>query len=112
MAKYLIKKGADVNKTNKFGANAFWGACAMGKSDLIPLMIKSNAKIEHKGRFPDPLKKINKIIYGITPLMIASALNKEKVVSYLMDAGADLNTKDSEGRTVRDYINYGRNNKE
>lgn len=45
IAKYLIEKGADVNKPNAFGMSGFIGICAANKLELAKLCIEKGANI-------------------------------------------------------------------
>ena len=105
LSKFLVKQGADVHNPNRFGATPFWGACAMGESELLLFFIKKNDYIDlnQSGRYPDPLKEEDVIVTDISPLMIAAANGHQDVVSVLLDNGARKNLRDSLGRTAYEY---------
>jgi len=53
MAKFLIAKGADVNKPNLFGISAFIGACGLGDMELVNLMLAHGASVN--ASFPNQI---------------------------------------------------------
>ena len=118
--KFLIKKGADINITNKEGQTPLHYILQKGNSTLIqeigPFIIKkTDVNIKNKkGETPLHLAKtidtvqllikkganINaKDIQGRTPLYNINRLYLESI-KFLIEKGADLNSKDYNGNTV------------
>ena len=96
-AKILITKGADVNGTNLFGSTPLL-AVARDKAapDIVELLVKSGARvdaIDHSGE--NALHKL--AWFGYPEENIRSAQT-------LLDAGADVNTKNREGKTPLDIL--------
>ena len=105
----LINAGARINIKNNLGEDAFMKAILSDSINIVKLLIE-------KG-----IDNINeKDNYGQTPLMKAFfqrnkyrnqftvAFPKEEndykdIVKLLIEAGADINVKDTQGRTVHDY---------
>ena len=86
VVKYLVKKGADVNKTTH-GNTPFIAAAARGHLDVVKYLVKKGADVNKA--YKD----------GITPLMIAAQNGHLDVVKYLVKKGADVNKADDNGFT-------------
>jgi ankyrin repeat protein len=102
MAKYLIAKGADVNKPNLFGISAFIGACALGELELVNLMLAHGAIIDSAFRnqiSPDPPEPGARN----TCLHMAAMEGHVEIARLMLRGGADPKLKNSIGRTPKDY---------
>jgi hypothetical protein len=78
IVRYLLGKGADVNRKDKNGSTAMHYA-ARNKNDnklIVELLLKHGADIEHQNT------------EGETCLMIASSRKNVEVVRYLLEKGA------------------------
>lgn len=60
----------------------------------------SKGEIETVKQFIESGTKVNKKLNGLTPLMYAARYNKVEIIKYLLQKGADLNIKDSQGFTA------------
>ena len=76
----LIKAGADVNKTDQYGANALMRA-AYGYDKCVDVLIRAGA-------------------HGITSLMQTAMNGSEKCIDILVRAGADVNARSKNGFTA------------
>ena len=85
----LIKHGAKINATNKYGETALHWAVENGHTEIVEALVKAGAKVDVK-------------YDGVTALHIAAMNGRTKIVEALIKAGANVNekTKDSEGWTA------------
>jgi len=96
-AKLLIEKGADVNATNLFGSTPLL-AVARGKvaSAVVQLLVQSGARVSAvDSRGENALHKL--AWFGYPQENIKSAQT-------LLDAGADVNAKNHDGKTPLDIL--------
>jgi ankyrin repeat protein len=91
IAKVLIERGADLSEKSKSGATALHHACLYGRDDIVQFLVDAKAdlnSLNNKGR----------------TLLMGAAQNRmfgEKIISILMQAGADVTMKDMDGSAVR-----------
>ncbi|XP_051838651.1 fibronectin type 3 and ankyrin repeat domains protein 1 isoform X2 [Antechinus flavipes] len=89
VVKYLREHGASWEARDLGGCTALHWAADGGHADIIEWMIKDGCKID-----------VLDTGSGWTPLMRVSAVSGNKeVASLLIDAGADVNVKDKDGKT-------------
>jgi len=93
LADRLIKKGADVNKTNWTPLHY---AASGGHAALISLLLENNAYIDAES--PN----------GTTPLMMAAMYGSESSVKLLLQEGADPKLKNHQGLTALDFAQRGK----
>ncbi len=86
--KELLKKGADVNASDKYGDTALMVAATLGKLDVVKCLVELGADLEAKDGA------------GRTALMMVANWGKLDVVKCLAECGADLEAKDMHGRTA------------
>ena len=86
--KELLKKGADVNASDKYGDTALMVAATLGKLDIVKCLVELGADLEAKDGA------------GRTALMMVANWGKLDVVKCLAECGADLEAKDMHGRTA------------
>ncbi|KAF3931369.1 Ankyrin-2 [Dactylellina cionopaga] len=89
----LIESGADVNTVTDLGETALSVACGKGRKTAVCVLL------EHGGR-----QSVNKrsVIEQKTPLFVAVSHKADyaSIVKQLLNAGAETNFKDTEGRTA------------
>ena len=88
-----LANGADVRSTNRFGGTALIPASEHGHVETVRILIAAGVPVNH----------VNKL--GWTAMQEAILLNnggprQQDVVRQLLDAGADPNIRDPEGRTA------------
>ncbi|XP_028336712.1 fibronectin type 3 and ankyrin repeat domains protein 1 isoform X1 [Physeter macrocephalus] len=89
VVKYLRRHGASWDTRDLGGCTALHWAADGGHCSVIEWMIKDGCEVD----IPDAGS-------GWTPLMRVSAVSgNQKVASLLIDAGADVNMKDKDGKT-------------
>lgn len=88
LARQLIDKGADVNKT---GWTPLHYAATSGQLSVISLLLESNAYIDAES--PN----------GTTPLMMAAMYGTPAAVKLLLQEGADAQLKNQQGLTALDF---------
>lgn len=88
LAKILIKKGGDVNKT---GWTPLHYAASGGHAALIGLLLENNAYIDAES--PN----------GSTPLMMAAMYGSEASVKLLLEEGADTKIKNQQNLSALDF---------
>ncbi len=95
--KELLKKGADVNASNKYGDTALMVAAYNGHLEVVKYLAQNGADVNAK------------VSYGGTALMKAVIGEHLDVVKYLAECGADLDVKDGAGRTALMMVaNWGK----
>lgn len=88
IARYLIKKGADINLKDKDKATPLHNAAYLGNMKIVDLLLKKGATSLNEGNFR-----------GQTPLHFACERGYPKIATRLLDGGADREAKDMIGRT-------------
>lgn len=87
VAALLIKKGADVHATDKFGSTPLHGAILTDDAETITLLIKAGAYLEATEN------------NGNTPLLIAAYANALTATKLLIRAGASMSAKNENYQT-------------
>jgi ankyrin repeat protein len=88
VAKYLLKKGADVDVKDETNATALHYASALGNLEMVKALIKSKTKALHWGAK-----------WENTPLHLACERGHPEVVKLLLDKGADIEARNGYKRT-------------
>jgi ankyrin repeat protein len=122
----LLKHGANPNVMNENGETAIWLASETGETEAVQALIAHHAHID----FPDKNQNIPPIAIashngqlanvkilaeagakleakdnsGFTALAHAVYMSKPEVVEYLIGKGADIHTKDIQGRSLLDLV--------
>jgi len=94
VVKFLLAESADPNIADSFNQTPIFPAItnySEHSKDIIRLLLDYGA---------DP--NITEEVQGQSPLMIAAYYNHPKIVSLLMEQGADTQLSDKEGRTALD----------
>lgn len=92
----MVKGGVDVNHLNDYGLSGFAQAAAQGDVEMVELMLQHGAKIDATGKGASNL-------FGATPLMLAVEKGHERMVTLLLQKGANKTAKDSLGKNALDY---------
>lgn len=87
--KVLIEAGADPNARTEDGTGVMFWAAGYGYTEVVRELVKAGARIE------DPIDQ-----FGTTPLMHAVRNGKAETVQALLDLGAQVNAKDTSGKTA------------
>ena len=85
VCEYLLKKGADVNKTDCEGSSPLHDICAFDFVDLIALFIEHGACVNHQSSC------------GETPLFCAAQNHQSSAIRKLFQHNADVNTANCHG---------------
>ncbi|XP_076443656.1 protein fem-1 homolog A-like [Babylonia areolata] len=88
VVRYLVFKGADINKTTRSNSTPLRAACYDGHLKVVRFLVQRKADIEIANR------------HGHTCLMIACYKGHCDVVRYLLTRGADLNRQSAKGNTA------------
>lgn len=87
------KSALDVNTIlDNFHTSVLYKACFYGRYEVARYLIEHGAAVNH-------ITKDCGLV-ALTPLQAAIELQHEKLILFLLDNGADVNTKDSNGNTV------------
>jgi ankyrin repeat protein len=111
VVKFLVERGADVNKVDADGSSALLAAASGGHLPIVEYLIEHGADINQtdksnegllinlllKGHFAAADSLLQRGVeanvvtdIGVTPLLIAARLNCTRVASRLLDLGADF----------------------
>jgi ankyrin repeat protein len=107
----LIDRGADVNGPGDMRFKPVFNLIFLdAKLDLSPvlaLLLERGADVNALS--PNPVYPDNMGILpkGMTPLMMAVALNRPRYIDILLKHGADKTIRDSEGHLASDYVPKG-----
>ena len=88
----LLRKGLDVNTTDRDGTSLLAIAARTGNLELLGFLLDNHGSLERRNR------------YGDTPLLLAVSQNHGEVVRRLVKAGANINPA---GWTPLHYAIYG-----
>ena len=91
VANFLIDKGANVNAKNNWGGTPLY--VAISDFNLMQRLIAKGAEVNVKA------------FVGITPLHQAASSGNLKVAKLLIDHGADLNARSTDGTVLHQIIN-------
>ncbi len=88
IARYLIDQGADINLKDKDKNSPIHNAAYLGNLEIVDLLLKKGAASLNEGNYR-----------GQTPLHLACERGHPGVVTRLLEAGADVEARDTLGRT-------------
>lgn len=90
IVKTLVKAGADINLVDKTGRSPLMFAVARDQLEMVSLLLESGANANAQ-------RVVEK---GITPLILASVMNRPKIVKALLRKRALVDQPDFRGRTA------------
>jgi ankyrin repeat protein len=85
----LLEQGAQANSEDKDGFTPFMMACQNGQIDVVKVLL------EHVGT--EALQETD--IQGMTALHIAASWDNKEIVSFLLEQGAQADSRDEDGAT-------------
>jgi ankyrin repeat protein len=91
IAQFLLASGANVNATSHCGTTALSISALSGYADIMKLLIAAGANLD-----------MQKIEDGWTPLMGTLTFNQVETAQTLLEAGADPNIRNNDGKTALD----------
>jgi hypothetical protein len=124
IVKYIVERGADVNKANAHGATPFLLACELGNLEIVTYLFEKGADVTKRfnagytalmiacGSKNLNINIINFLLgpigvdvneaneEGETALMIACEVGDARVIENLLNAGASTEARDKEGSTA------------
>jgi ankyrin repeat protein len=83
-----LAQGVDVNARDLTDRTALFSACARGHREVAALLLECGAEVDPANR------------HGLTPLMMATCVRDEALVTKLLEHGADATLTDREGETA------------
>uniref|UniRef100_A0AAY4AWX0 Ion transport domain-containing protein n=1 Tax=Denticeps clupeoides TaxID=299321 RepID=A0AAY4AWX0_9TELE len=106
--KLCILKGAKIDQKQCDKSTALHFACTQGAIEAVRLMVSSYSNVEEiinirDGANQTPLHRLGADIdcvdcKGLSPLLVATSCGAWKTVAFLLSKGANMKTKDKEGR--------------
>jgi ankyrin repeat protein len=94
--KFLVEKGADIHRANRYKMNALHVACGVGDLEIVQYLINAGANVESLSQG------------ARTPLLTAAGDNHLHIVRYLVEsAGANLAAKSSSGEDILMHATTG-----
>ncbi|VDM16744.1 unnamed protein product [Hydatigera taeniaeformis] len=88
IVRFLVERGADVNRTTITNSTALRAACFDGHEAIVRYLVEQGANVETPNR------------HEHTCLMIACFRGHERVVRYLLSKGARVNRRSAKGNTA------------
>ncbi len=95
----LLAKGADVNALDKRGDSALMGAAAIGSVEWVRLLLSKGARVNVARTSYTTAKHGQIALVKVTALILAAPYGSPELIQELVDAGADVNARDSRDMT-------------
>lgn len=115
--RYLLKSGANPNYQNSFGKTALCYAAQYDALESARLLVEKGAQVNHTLKTHEAIeRKAIESDYAInpyssdadeaqmTPLMFAARYASLPLIRFLVEKGAGVRAKDSQGRQAVDYL--------
>lgn len=96
----LIEKGADPRRASKYGDTALTQSYSIGDHEKSGILLAAGADANAANTDAGTVKNGPIDSFGVTPLMLAAAMNDPAQVSALIKAGAKLDTTDHRHMTA------------
>ena len=88
----LLENGLELDQVDEDGLSAIDIAIKFKREDIIDFCVKHGMNVNDTSR-PS----------GITPIVLAACFNNTKIVEQLINYGAEINAKDNNGMSAKDY---------
>ena len=88
----LLENGLELTQVDDDGLSAIDIAIKFKRDDIIDFCVKNGMNVNDTSR-----------LSGITPIVLASCFNNIEIVEQLIKYGADVNAKDNNGMSAKDY---------
>jgi ankyrin repeat protein len=88
----LLEYGCDIREIDEDGLSSIDIAIKFKREDIIDFCVQQGMDVNETHR-PS----------GITPIVLASCFNNTSIVEQLLKYGAEINSKDSNGMSAKDY---------
>ena len=90
--KILLEYGVDIREIDEDGLSAIDVAIKFKREDVIKFCIEKGLDVNETHRKS-----------GITPIILTACFNNTQIAQLLIENGANINSKDSGGMSVKDY---------
>ena len=102
VAEYLLGRGADINQASQLGWRPVFTAVQRRDAEMLRLLLKYAPELDARtemllGRWDSPIPGVSPA--GFTALHQAAAHKRDDLVALLLEAGANPNLRDDDGRT-------------
>ena len=88
----LLAHGVDIFEVDSHGVSALDVAIKFKRRDVVSLCLDKGFELNATKRRS-----------GITPLMLAACFNDIAIIDLLLSSGADINQRDAQGMSAKDY---------
>ena len=98
--KFLLDRGADPNQADKAGTTPLQNAAGNLDREMIRALLAKGANVNAANTFGGRVRHGDIELKGLTPLMLAAPHGSPAVLGMLIEAGAEVDARDSRGMTA------------